>query len=190
MLKPLLSKILITLILCLSSSVMAQADKQNYTEIEWVQLMPKEDLDALLNPPEEILNIQDGSAQDSLSSLEQMSSAEGAASKYYDALKSNRIVESFRNKSIKVPGFIVPLASDEEQQVTEFFIVPFFGACLHMPPPPPNQMIYAKLDKGFKLESLYQPYWFEGTLGTESMDHSLGSSAYSINLDSFYVYEE
>ncbi|MGL4829805.1 MAG: DUF3299 domain-containing protein, partial [Vibrio sp.] len=42
---------------------------------------------------------------------------------------------------VKIPGFVIPLEGDD-QKVTEFLLVPYFGACIHVPPPPPNQIIY------------------------------------------------
>lgn len=48
-------------------------------------------------------------------------------------------------KTVAVPGFMVPL-EDDLDHVTEFLLVPFAGACIHVPPPPPNQMIYVKMN--------------------------------------------
>ena len=57
----------------------------------------------------------------------------------------------YLGKRIVLPGFIVPTAYNEEREVTEFFLVPFFGACIHVPPPPPNQIapFMLPLSKGF-----------------------------------------
>jgi hypothetical protein len=44
--------------------------------------------------------------------------------------------------NVRLPGFIVPLEVSKEGKVTEFFLVPYVGACIHVPPPPPNQLIY------------------------------------------------
>lgn len=42
---------------------------------------------------------------------------------------------------IKIPGFIVPL-EEAKGEVTEFLLVPYFGACIHTPPPPANQIVH------------------------------------------------
>ena len=39
----------------------------------------------------------------------------------------------------------------ESTTVKEFLLVPFVGACIHVPPPPANQIIYVKSDKGFEI---------------------------------------
>jgi hypothetical protein len=90
---------------------------------------------------------------------------------------------------VKIPGFVVPLKSDEQQRVTEFFIVPYFGACLHLPPPPPNQMIYGKVAEGFKLSQLTEPFWFEGVIHIETTNNITGTSAYGMVLDSIQAFE-
>jgi len=164
-------------------------DKGKYPEIEWAELIPKDDLEALLNPPSAIDSIADGSAGDSLDALEGMMAEEEAASRYYAALKSAKVVESFNGKNVKLPGFIVPLQADEENRVTEFFIVPYFGACLHLPPPPPNQIVYAKVEKGFNLNSMHDAYWFEGKVTVADTKRDLGHSAYSLDVESVYLYE-
>jgi hypothetical protein len=84
----------------------------------------------------------------------------------------------------------VPLESNEQQRVTQFFIVPYFGACLHLPPPPPNQIIYVEYSDGLELTTLYDPYWFEGTLVIDHTQKELGDSAYTLRLDDAYIFEE
>ena len=73
---------------------------------------------------------------------------------------STRVIEAFDGKAIRIPGFIVPLEQNDEQKATAFFVVPYFGACLHMPPPPPNQILYVEYEEGIAVENLYDPYWF------------------------------
>ena len=64
--------------------------------------------------------------------------------------------------NVKLPGFIVPLEVSKEGKVTEFFLVPYVGACIHVPPPPPNQIIYVRDEKGLALESIWEAYWVTG----------------------------
>jgi len=170
--------------------IVSKNQAAKYKEIEWTDLMPKDDLDALLNPPDSVLGIEDGSEFDNFDSLSEPDMTDEASRRYFAALKSVEVVDAFDKKAVRVPGFVVPLVSDEKNQVTEFFIVPYFGACLHMPPPPPNQILYAKLEKGFELETLYAPFWFEGKLNIETKQHELGSAAYRLDVDSLYVFEE
>jgi hypothetical protein len=40
-----------------------------------------------------------------------------------------------------VPGYMVPL-EDNLEEVTDFLLVPYLGACIHVPPPLPNQIAH------------------------------------------------
>ncbi|HDY92601.1 MAG TPA: DUF3299 domain-containing protein [Pseudoalteromonas sp.] len=166
------------------------AQSTSYEEIEWIQLMPKDDLDALLNPPEYLEEIVDGSEQDTLNSLDAKPFDNEQDKRYQQALSSVRVIESYNNKKLRIPGFIVPLESEEGKRISEFFVVPYFGACLHMPPPPPNQIIYVKFDQGVDLKSLYDAFWFEGTLTINTVENELGTSAYQLKLDNVLPYED
>lgn len=58
-------------------------------------------------------------------------------------------------KSVKIPGFAVPLEGDDGfDRIKEFLLVPTYGACIHVPPPPPNQVIHVILDKSVYFEKL------------------------------------
>ena len=165
------------------------ANEKIYEEIEWIQLMPEDDLEALLNPPDFLADIQDGSELDSVDALSNMTADNEMALRFEQALTSTRVIDSFNQKSVRIPGFMVPLTSDEQQRVTEFFIVPYFGACLHMPPPPPNQIIFGKVKQGFELSKLDMPFWFEGRINIETISNTTGTAAYGMILDNIREYE-
>ena len=177
-------------ILIVASAPAVSADAQSYEDIDWTELMPAEDLSALLNRPAFLDDIADGSAQDSLDSFQQRQLEDEQAQQYQAALSSTRVIQEFDGKAIRIPGFIVPLDQNEDKEVTRFFIVPYFGACLHMPPPPPNQILYVESEQGITLENLYDPYWFEGIVSIEQKVDAMGTSAYSLSLDNYALYEE
>jgi hypothetical protein len=66
------------------------------------------------------------------------------------------------------------------RNMTGFFIVPFYGACIHGPPPP-NQIVYAKLAKGIKTREFWQAFWFKGTLRTRTVSNRVAGAAYSMD---------
>ena len=80
--------------------------------------------------------------------------------------KTGEMPESIKQligKSIKIPGFAVPLEGDDGfEYVKEFLLVPTFGACIHVPPPPPNQVIHVILDKPVYFEKLMYAVWVSG----------------------------
>jgi uncharacterized protein len=91
--------------------------------------------------------------------------------------------------SIKLPGFIVPLDIGKDGLVSEFFLVPYFGACIHVPPPPPNQIVYVKMKKGIALDSIYEAYWITGRMSIQNKSTRLGASAYMVAADKVEIYK-
>ena len=176
------------IVLCSVSCVFfANATETQTRTVEWTELMPVEQLSILMNPPEQLLAIAEGSAQDSIDALD---AQDEAMTVYQQALSSGETIDEFNNKSIRIPGFVVPLDFNQNEEVTAFFLVPYFGACLHMPPPPPNQIIYVKSDFGISVENLSDPVWTEGTLTIANNENELGASAYELALTNFSMYEE
>lgn len=189
MLKNHLLSLTILLSLIITSPTVLSAENKDYQTIEWVQLMPADDLDALMNPPEYLNEIADGSLEDQITSQLQ-NSLSADDSRYQQALTSSRIVPEFNNQLVRIPAFIVPLTYNEQQQVTELFLVPYFGACIHVPPPPPNQIIHAIYDQGMTLGALYDAFWISGKLTTAITENDTGTSAYSISIDNIEPYSE
>lgn len=161
---------------------------EGYRLIDWPQLMPKDDLDALMNPPDYLDDIEDGSLQDQIASQVQQSVAQAVDSRYQQALVSTRVVEEFDGKSIRLPGFIVPITFNDDREVTQFFIVPYFGACIHVPPPPPNQIVFVEYAKGMELENLYDPFWISGVLSTTLTENEIATSAYALKAEKVEPY--
>lgn len=168
--------------------------KSAFKDIEWVDLMPREDIEALMSPPEYILNVEEGSLEDQLgdesfkSPIQQNQFPEN--SPYQQALVSTKIIEKMNGQLIRLPGFIVPLEFDDDLVITQFFLVPFFGACIHVPPPPPNQIIFVNYPKGLTQEALDEPFWMYGVLKTSITENQIATSAYSLELHHFEPYSE
>ncbi|WP_240946138.1 DUF3299 domain-containing protein [Pseudomaricurvus alkylphenolicus] len=175
--------------LCFTGSVVAQASAQ-FKTIEWPDLIPQEDLDALLNPPEYITEVQDGSAEDQISSQIKNTISAATNDRYQQALVSTRIKPELDGQPVRIPGYIVPLEFNDDQVITDFFLVPFFGACIHVPPPPPNQVIYVNYPKGLKLDALFDPFWISGILKTSLIENDMATAAYAIEMQSYEVYAE
>ncbi len=164
--------------------------KTAFKTLEWTDLIPKEDLDALLTPPAYITEVEDGSDEDQISSQIQNAITAASDDRYQQALVSTRVVSKMDGQAIRIPGFIVPLEFDDEQIITQFFLVPFFGACIHTPPPPPNQIVFVEYPEGLKLEALYDPFWISGILKTSLIENDLATAAYSLKMQYFEHYTE
>jgi len=110
------------------------------------------------------------------------------------SLAAQQVMDFSVNKAldgtnIKIPGFIVPLDIDKDGLVSEFFLVPYFGACIHVPPPPPNQIVYVRMSKGVALDSIYEAYWITGRMKTTNKTTRLGASAYQLDGSKVEVYK-
>ena len=172
--------------------------KESFTSVDWTDLIPEMDLMALKNPPEALMNIEDGSEEDVIGGKLNNNEGSGvygdnedlADSAFQRALVSTNTVSEMQGKHIKLPGFIVPLDFDDDQTITEFFLVPYFGACLHLPPPPPNQIIYISHPDGIQVDALYDPFWLYGTLDTGIIENTTAKSAYRMRLHHIEPYYE
>ncbi|MDN4501920.1 DUF3299 domain-containing protein [Alteromonadaceae bacterium BrNp21-10] len=90
------------------------------------------------------------------------------------------VVNELDGKLVKIPGFVVPLEG-ENQLLTEFLLVPFFGACIHVPPPPANQIVYVTFDTAAEIPSMYDPIWIVGTLSTKEWKGDIATVGYRLS---------
>lgn len=99
------------------------------------------------------------------------------------------VVEALNGKTIKIPGFVVPLEGNDTH-VTEFLLVPFFGACIHVPPPPSNQIIHVKFPKGAAIDTLYDAVVLTGVISTQSWSGDIAQVGYSMTGTNIAPYDE
>lgn len=93
------------------------------------------------------------------------------------------VVESLNGKRVQIGGYVVPL-DFEANSVKEFLLVPFVGACIHVPPPPANQLVYVQAAKGFAVKGLFEPVWVTGRIKTEMSFTGLADAGYTLEADS------
>ena len=94
-----------------------------------------------------------------------------------------RVVAELNGKRVKIGGYVVPL-DFESTTVKEFLLVPFVGACIHVPPPPANQIVYVKSEEGFEIGATFDPVTVTGTMKTETAFTGLADAGYSIDAES------
>jgi hypothetical protein len=123
-----------------------------------------------------------------LSKMGDALAAESAPAAKQD-LPNAPVVKALDGQQIRLPGYIVPLEVSEEGRTTDFLLVPYFGACIHVPPPPSNQIVHVKSEVGVKLDELYQPYWVEGPMQVKPSTSELADAGYQMEAEKIYVYE-
>lgn len=167
-----------------------QMPESSFKALDWEQLVPTDDWEALQNPPTLIGEITEGGFEDRISGPMGSPIPGAGTGRYAQALSSSRVIEDLDGSAAKIPGFIVPIEFSEDNRLMEFFLVPYFGACFHLPPPPPNQIIHVTSALGAEFESVYDPVWILGRLKTKSMSNHIAMAAYSMDLHSQQPYSE
>ena len=163
-----------------ATSTSAKHSSISYRALDWDELIP-EDWD-----PMEALKGLDLSAMEDFDPR-----ATEALEKVRAAWDDAPVVKKLNGARIEIPGFIVPLDSGQER-IREFLLVPYYGACIHVPPPPSNQVLHVLLPKTLNKEQqqtlrsaalMYGAISVSGTLETVFTDTSMGFSGYRIKAD-------
>jgi hypothetical protein len=140
----------------------------DYREIEWLELMPEEEAEAWMKDQEGV---------------------DHSGGMMVNTFQSDKTVPEMDGLEIRIPGFVVPVETTETGQLEEFFLVPYFGACIHVPPPPANQIIYGRLDEPIEMVNIWDAFWMEGTLNIEDISNETADAAYTMDVDALVLYE-
>lgn len=154
-------------LLLLLLSAVAFAAKEAPRELDWLELMPKDEVEA----------------------LQQVPTVDHSGMFKMEQQGSFRTIPELDKTYVKLPGYIVPVDVDDNQKMSSFFLVPYFGACIHVPPPPPNQIVYVTLMEPIDVTDIYDAFWIEGMLHVESVQKEIAASAYVIKADKVTLYE-
>jgi hypothetical protein len=144
-----------------------------FRELQWDDLMPKE------WDPTKRLRKHDGSLPSDL---------DPQAQKMLEDLRAiwdnAPTVGTLDGTVVKLAGYVVPL-DQVDGALTEFPLVPYFGACIHTPPPPANQIVHVIPDKPVTGFGAMDTVWVSGRISTSRQDSPMGASGY--RLDSLVV---
>ena len=166
-----LSRAVLALLLLVATPLWAAEPK----ELTWSEMIPAD------APPE-------APDMTPLHDLSQMGDMETAPAARQD-LPNAPVVPALDGQLIRLPGYIVPLEVSEDGRTTDFLLVPYFGACIHVPPPPSNQILHVTSKEGVKLEELYQPYWIVGAMQVKASTSELADAGYQMDAQKIVVYE-
>ncbi len=96
--------------------------------------------------------------------------------------------DAYDGKLVRIPGFVVPLEY-LSTGVTTFILVPYVGACIHVPPPPANQLILVTSETPLEFSGLFEPVWVTGVFGRAALSTDLADIGYAISADEVEPYE-
>lgn len=136
-------------------------------EVEWMDLMPDAERTAWEDASQNVDHSGYASAEE---------------------FQSWETVGELDGQKIRIPGFVVPVETDGKGRLQTFFLVPYFGACIHVPPPPANQIIYGRLEEPVEMVNIWDAFYMEGTLNIEEVSNETADSAYTMAVDSLKPY--
>lgn len=174
---------MLRIVLCLLLWVPA-AMAAELPETDWLALMPLSDQKALEQMPD--IDHDSPEAAGSFTAKGGLKNPKGLPAVMYSA----KTVAAMDGKVIRIGGYPVPLQTDAKGRGTLFFLVPYPGACIHVPPPPPNQLILVRYPKGLKLADIYTPLWAIGTLKVEKVSNDLADAAYAMDASAVRVVKD
>lgn len=163
-----------------TNSILSVGDDP-YLELMWESLVPADfSAEAIMDKyGDQFAELEDGSPE---------------ANELYEQMQAEfadaPVNEELDGTLVKLPGFIAPLEYDGDL-ITEFLLVPYFGACIHVPPPPVNQtvLVEAAEGHGIKTTDSYAPIWIKGKLTTERASTELADSGYYMQDALIELYE-
>lgn len=169
------AKAILTGLLTLGFTHLAIAEP--WPEIKWQALIPPD-----WDPRAQFKGLDYSRLQDSdpraMEALEQLRAA-------WDAAPTN---PKLNGQRLRIAGFAIPLERKGEK-VTEFLLVPYFGACIHSPPPPANQIIHATSAKPLADMLSMDAVWAYGTLSVQRRNTDWGVAGYRLQVDKIAPYE-
>lgn len=106
-----------------------------------------------------------------------------------DEFNSVSVNPQLDSEDVQLAGFVAPLTYDGDS-ITEFLLVPYFGACIHVPAPASNQTVMVTLEAGesLSLEDSWGAVWVAGEMAAATTDTELATAGYSISNAQFGVY--
>lgn len=148
-----------------------------YRRIEWEALAPA-DWDPMANFKDiDFASLQDNDPR-AIAAMEQLRIE----------LDKAPVNESMNGAKVQLAGFVIPLEY-RDQAFTEMLLVPYFGACIHVPPPPANQTLHVFPDKPMKDLKSMDPVWMEGTLEIARSDTGMAVAGYRFKVSRIWPFE-
>lgn len=101
--------------------------------------------------------------------------------------QSNGVRTDWNGQVVRLPGFIVPI-DYSGVGVTAFILVPYVGACVHVPPPPANQLVFVTTSTPYESSGLFEAVTVVGMFGTASTSTQLADISYALSADFIHPY--
>ncbi|MBY8976752.1 DUF3299 domain-containing protein [Rhodobacteraceae bacterium NNCM2] len=153
----------LTGILTVAATGFSARASESPVELEWDDLIPAD---------------QQGLLIDTLKGLGIVE--HGQLSTPFDQEAAKAVVTDYNGKLVRIPGYAVPL-DFEGVAISTFILVPYIGACIHVPPPPANQLIFVEAEQPFESESMWDPIYATGKLSSSAVTTELAEVGYAMS---------
>jgi len=100
------------------------------------------------------------------------------------------VMSALHGVKARIPGYLVPVSMNVTR-VREVLLVPYFGACIHLPPPPSNQVVLVELPSPMSLDDLWEmgPVWMTGVLHVSSRSTDMAHAGYAMRAELVEIYQ-
>jgi hypothetical protein len=141
---------------------------EDYIDLDWQDLLPQ----GQGTLPSELRNLLPHSEDRALAGEQPASSG---------------VRTDWNGEIIRLSGFIVPI-DFTSTGVTAFILVPYVGACVHVPPPPANQLVFVTTQDAYESAGLFEPISVIGMFGVSSMSTHIADIGYALSADEIVPY--
>ncbi len=101
--------------------------------------------------------------------------------------RSSGVRRDWNGQVVSLPGFIVPI-DYSGTGVKAFILVPYVGACVHVPPPPANQLVFVTTSEPYENAGLFEAVTVVGRFGTSSTSTQFANTSYTLTADDIAPY--
>jgi len=106
-----------------------------------------------------------------------------------DVPEPPKMADGLDGERVRLSGYIVPLKFSGSG-VEEFLLVPYAGACIHVPPPPRNQIVLVTSADPIDARGLYQAVTVTGTISVGGSKTGLAEAGYRMTAGKVSDYSE
>ena len=100
---------------------------------------------------------------------------------------SSGVRTDWNGQIVQLSGYVVPL-DYKGTGVVAFILVPYIGACIHVPPPPANQLVLVTTETPYEADGMFEAVTVTGMFGTASMSTQLAEIGYALSADRIRPY--
>lgn len=105
----------------------------------------------------------------------------------FEQPEASGVTTQYDGRTVRLPGYVVPI-DYSGTGVTAFILVPYVGACIHVPPPPANQLVMVTTDRPYEAGSQWDPVAVTGRFGTAGTSTDLAEVGYALSADRIEPY--